>query len=141
MRADPREWYNLFDMSWKMRASTALALALAVFALPLMLDLCDASCEAHRARASTSAPACHHSSPVTTRIERVPNPCGHDHNGTVITSTAESASTQRPCPATMAVVANQITGEPATAATRTSVEVENSPHDPLSHQLSAALRI
>src|SRR5207244_3124100 len=56
------------SMSWTTRASTALALAVAVFALPLLLDQCAASCEAHRRMATTSEPTCHDSASVTTRI-------------------------------------------------------------------------
>ena len=69
-------------MTWTMRVSTALVLALAIVALPLVLDQCVAACEAHKAPTTDGPqPACHHVTTSTTSLGRVPAPCGHDHDG------------------------------------------------------------
>jgi len=60
--------------------NAAVTLAVAFAALPLMLDLCVASCDA-----AESMPACHHQSPATSQIGQLPVPCGHDHSGIVVT--------------------------------------------------------
>jgi hypothetical protein len=70
-------------MSWMMRAGTAAVLAFALVALPLVLDQCAASCDAHHG-ATAATPRCHHAAATTTRIGQVPSPCGHDHGGTVV---------------------------------------------------------
>jgi hypothetical protein len=65
------------------RAGTAAALALALVALPLMLDRCAASCDAHHDDAAATPP-CHHTVATTTGIGSAPSSCGHDHGGTVV---------------------------------------------------------
>src|SRR5882672_1297667 len=63
----------------------ALALAAAVGTGPMVMNLCAESCEAtHAARAATAAPACHHSTTQTPRLETIPVACGHDHSGTTM---------------------------------------------------------
>jgi hypothetical protein len=81
-------------MSRALRLATAAALALAVAALPLVLDQCAGSCEAHRG-AMASTPSCHHATPAGTRIKEVPARCGHDHTGTVATSAPGSTLADR----------------------------------------------
>src|SRR2546425_13090999 len=71
------------------RMATAAVLALAVAALPVVLDRCAASCEMHHDTVA-STPSCHHSTSRTVRIGRVPTPCGHAHNGTAVTSATSS---------------------------------------------------
>jgi hypothetical protein len=61
----------------------ATVLAIALVALPLALDQCAASCEAHH-DAAAATPRCHHAAATTTRIGQVPSPCGHDHGRTVV---------------------------------------------------------
>src|SRR5882762_790343 len=74
--------------------TVAAALALAIAALPIVLDRCAESCEAHR-HTIASAPACHHASSTATHVAPVPTPCGHDHTGTTVTAATSSAPTGR----------------------------------------------
>lgn len=69
------------------RAVSAVLVALSVVAMPLVLDRCATDCAAHDTEA-TAAPACHHATPAATRIGHAPDVCGHDHSGTVVTSSA-----------------------------------------------------
>jgi hypothetical protein len=62
--------------------AAAATLACAIAGLPVVLDQCVESCEAHRS-AISSAPTCHHVAPASTRIGGVPSPCGHDHSAVV----------------------------------------------------------
>jgi hypothetical protein len=71
------------------RGAVAGVLAIAIAALPVVLDRCAESCEAH-ANAVASTPTCHHVTSTGTRISPVPSPCGHDHNGTAVTAAAKS---------------------------------------------------
>src|SRR5438105_2097456 len=65
------------------RMAIAPVLALAIAALPVMLDRCTEACEAHR-NAVANTPPCHHVASTGTHISQVPDPCGHDHNGTAV---------------------------------------------------------
>jgi hypothetical protein len=96
------------------RLSTAAVLALAVAALPAVLDNCAASCvEHHEAVAST--PSCHHATVTSIRIGAMPTPCGHDHRGATVTSAQTSAPIQRGIHSVVAVVALPIAFAPAAA--------------------------
>jgi hypothetical protein len=76
------------------RIAIAAVLALAVAALPLMLDRCAESCDAHQsARAAT--PACHHATTTGTHVTTAPTSCGHDHNGSAVTAVKSFAPTGR----------------------------------------------
>ena len=81
-------------MSRGMRMANAALLALAVAILPVVLDHCSASCEAHR-DAVASSPSCHHATAAGTRLGSVPAPCGHDHSGTVATAAGNAPSLDR----------------------------------------------
>ena len=59
-------------------------LVLALVALPVVLGRCVVSCQAHEVAAT--APTCHHVASPGARLSHAPIPCGHDHNGTVVTS-------------------------------------------------------
>src|ERR1700676_4778239 len=72
--------------------AVAAVVALAMAVLPLVLDQCAGSCEAHR-DAVASTPACHHTTSTGTHIAHVPNPCAHDHNRTVIAAANNPAPT------------------------------------------------
>src|SRR5580765_7376465 len=74
------------------RITIAAVLVLAVAALPLMLDRCAESCDAHQ-RTVASAPACHHAAPIGTHITPAPTSCGHDHHGTAVTAAKDVAAT------------------------------------------------
>jgi hypothetical protein len=92
----------------KMRIVVAAVLAVAVAAVPLMLDQCSATCEAHRATVS-STPACHHTGPTTPfRVGHTPNSCGHDHNGTLVTGDNGLTPSSRPLVAAVAAVASSL---------------------------------
>jgi hypothetical protein len=92
-------------MSWLARASMASVLALAVFALPLVLDQCAASCEAHQISAANGArPACHHSLASTRRMEPRPTSCGHDHSAASATVVLNTLASERGTVSAVAVV-------------------------------------
>jgi hypothetical protein len=71
------------------RGAFAAVLAIAIAALPVALDRCAESCEAHE-NTVASTPTCHHVTSTGTRISPAPSPCGHDHNGTAVTAAAKS---------------------------------------------------
>src|SRR5258708_2034521 len=66
------------------RNATAIALMLAVAALPVVLDRCAGLCQVHR-DAIASTPSCHHPTSTAARIGHMPTACGHDHTGTAVT--------------------------------------------------------
>lgn len=57
--------------------TTAAALVLALACLPVVLDQCVASCDAHQAAATT--PPCHHIQSTGTRFSHATTGCNHDH--------------------------------------------------------------
>src|SRR4051795_11515532 len=78
------------------RIAVATVLALAIGALPLMLDRCAELCDAaHPTAAAEASPPCHHAAPAGTRLTSAPAPCGHDHYGPVVTAVKSVASTDR----------------------------------------------
>jgi hypothetical protein len=95
-----------------LRFATAAALALAVAALPVVLDQCAESCEAHRG-AIASTPSCHHATPAGTRIKEAPARCGHDHSGTAATSASDSTLAGRSLDNAVATVALPASVTPA----------------------------
>jgi hypothetical protein len=76
--------------------------ALAIAALPLVLDRCAESCEAHRPTV-TSAPACHHVTSTGAHIAQVPSSCGHDHSGATVVAAKNPVPAGRTFDATVAV--------------------------------------
>src|SRR5882672_6456461 len=76
------------------RIAVAAILALAIAALPVVLDRCAESCEAHR-HTVASTPTCHHAASTGTHISHVPTSCGHDHNATAVTVAKSAATTAR----------------------------------------------
>ncbi|MBI3491139.1 MAG: hypothetical protein HY047_05045 [Acidobacteria bacterium] len=94
-------------MSWTTRAGTAAVLAVALSALPLVLDQCAASCEAHHDDVA-STPSCHHASAATPRIGHVPAPCGHDHSGTVAAAAGHDAALLRAFHSVIAVLVTSV---------------------------------
>src|SRR4029077_17506540 len=68
-----------------MQPCVACVLALALAALPVVLDRCAQSCEAHRISVA-SAPACHHVVSGGAHLSQAPVPCGHDHNATALSA-------------------------------------------------------
>jgi len=97
------------------RIATAALLALGLATLPGVLDRCAESCEAQQ-DALSSTPTCHHAHSSTTRIGSVPTPCGHDHNGTLVTA------------ATGARLANGSSGWLATAVEPSAPLPHNAPN-------------
>jgi hypothetical protein len=87
------------------RIAVAAVLALAVATLPVMLDRCGVSCEAHQATVA-STPACHDAAASGTHVARVPAPCGHDHADTTIIAANGFAASARAFALT-AIVSNQ----------------------------------
>jgi len=67
------------------RTAVAGILVLAIAALPVMLDRCAASCDAHQ-NAIASTPECHHATSTGMHLSQVPGRCGHDHNGTAVSA-------------------------------------------------------
>src|SRR5712692_388825 len=76
------------------RTATAVVLMLAVAALPVVLDRCAESCQAHQDTIASS-PSCHHPTSAAFRIGHVPTACGHDHTGTAVTWAKSSAPAGR----------------------------------------------
>jgi hypothetical protein len=105
------------------RTAVAALLALAIAVLPVVLDGCADSCEAHQ-HTVASTPACHHAASTGAHLSQVPSPCGHDHNATALTAA------KRPAPAERAfdsIVA--IDNEPAMAPAMAS-GLRVRPHSP-----------
>src|SRR6266508_1956958 len=105
------------------RVAAAGILALAVAALPVVLDRCAQSCEAHR-NAIASTPACHHAASAGTHISPVTSPCGHDHNATAVTAAKSSAPPGRTFDSIVALE----TQPPVTVPTAADLRVR--PHSP-----------
>jgi hypothetical protein len=76
------------------RIAIATVLAVAVAALPVVLDRCAEQCEDH-ANTTASTPACHHTTSNATHVSQVPSSCGHDHTGTVVTAAKTAAPSGR----------------------------------------------
>jgi len=76
------------------RIALVAVLAIAVASVPLILDQCAATCEMHHETVA-STPACHHSGTASAHLGQTPQPCGHDHNGTSVTSDGGSIPTIR----------------------------------------------
>ena len=116
------------------RLAIAAVLALAVAALPLMLDRCAESCEAHHS-ATAETPACHHATAPATRITNAPDSCGHDHTGTAGTAAKSVASVERSF-AVSAIAAGQPSVAPAVEA-----DVRVDLHSPPDSSPSLAARL
>lgn len=121
---DTRNGLELINMSWMTRVATASLLVVALVAVPLVLDLCAASCEAdHHAIAST--PSCHHAGAAMPRIGQVPAPCGHDDNGTIVATNTTAAPLLRAFTCAVAVVTVPV--QPANAADSQFVRTDAPP--------------
>ncbi len=105
------------------RLAFAPVLALAIAALPVILDRCAESCEAHR-NAVASTPPCHHTTATGTHISQVPNRCGHDHGGTAVMAAKSPAPTGRAFDSVV-IVDSQLTVTPPSAA-----DLRVRPHSP-----------
>jgi len=90
-------------VSW--RGAAAAVVAAAIAALPVLLDRCEASCDAHRgASAARSSPECHHAEAPRSRVGARPSPCGHDHSGVGAAARAgETPRTRAPLAARVAI--------------------------------------
>ena len=71
----------------------AAVLSLAMFALPLALNHCIASCDAHLSATPTSGPSCHHPT-STALLSPIAGRCGHEHDAAVTTVGATSRLAQ-----------------------------------------------
>ena len=87
-------------MTRALRNAAAAVLAIAIAAVPTMLDQCAETCAAHPASVA-STPACHHASASGTRIGHVPPRCGHDHSSAAVVA----IKNVEPSPASFALVA------------------------------------
>jgi hypothetical protein len=105
------------------RIAVAAVLALAVAALPLMLDRCAESCEAHQSLVA-NVPACHHVTSTGTHVTKAPASCGHDHSATAVTAAKSLAPTGR------AFAFAAIAGSQLTAASAVDADVRVEPHSP-----------
>ena len=114
-------------------AAVAAVAALAMVVLPVVLDQCAGSCEAHR-HTIASTPACHHTTSTGTHIADVPIPCGHDHNGTAIMTGNNPAPTGRALNSFIAVDSRPPLVAPAAASLRVQL------HSPLSSSLTLDCR-
>ena len=118
-----------------MRFATAATLALAVAMLPVVLDQCAESCEAHR-DATASTPSCHHATSAGLRIKEVPTRCGHDHNDIVATSAPGSTRADRALDNMVAMVAPRAS---LTAALPFRRVLTHTPPEPSSPPLDRSL--
>jgi hypothetical protein len=84
------------------RLVVAALLCFAIAALPVVLDRCADSCEAHQ-HIAASTPACHHAASTGTHVSQVPSPCGHDHNATALTAAKRPAPTERAFDSSVAI--------------------------------------
>jgi len=76
------------------RTAIAALLALAITVLPVVLDRCADSCQAHQ-HIAASTPACHHAASTGAHVSQVPSPCGHDHNATAFAAAKDAAPAGR----------------------------------------------
>ena len=127
-------------MSWTARALVAVVLTVACATLPLVLDQCAASCEAHSPATSTSGPSCHHAASTPVRVGSVPAPCGHDHSGPVTTLTAAPSPIARTLISALAVGVDAIV---AADLNRRGIDVSDasSPRASIPHALVLPLRV
>jgi hypothetical protein len=125
-------------MSWTGRASVAILLVVACVALPVVLDQCATSCEAHAS--SSAAPRCHHNGSSTERIGRTPAPCGHDHHGPVATAAVAPSPASRPLVPMLAVIVDPMAANDLVAHWIDAPSAVPSPIAP-SHTLARPLRI
>jgi hypothetical protein len=105
------------------RIAIAAVLALAVAALPLMLDRCSESCDPHRS-AVVNTPACHHTASSGTHITKAPASCGHDHNANAVTAAKSVAPTDH------AFAFTALAGSRRSFAPPAEADVRADPHAP-----------
>lgn len=105
-----------------MRIAIVAVLAVTVAALPLMLDRCSESCDAHQSAVAT--PACHHVSSSGAHLTNAPASCGHDHNARVVTAAKSFAPTDR------AFALTALPGHQFAAAPPVEPGVRADPHAP-----------
>jgi hypothetical protein len=123
------------------RAAVAGALIVAFVALPLAMNLCAASCEAHRALADAAAPApaCHHAATPSASIGRTPMPCGYGHADRAFVAPAGPDQIARPLTSPAAVPMSAAIG--TRPALHAPVEEATPPLRSVPHALSSTLRI
>src|ERR1700694_1875281 len=105
------------------KIAVAAVVAFAMAVLPVVVDQCAGSCEAHRDTVA-STPACHHTTSTGTHIAHVPIPCGHDHNWTAITAANGPAPTGKAVDSIVSVDSRPTLVSPAAASLRVR------PHSP-----------
>src|SRR5437899_7964902 len=99
------------------RIAVAAVQAVAIAALPVLLDRCAESCEAHQSTVA-STPACHHAASAGTHVSQVPAPCGHDHNATALSVTKSPAPTGRVFDSIVALDTQPTVAPPAVSGLR-----------------------
>jgi hypothetical protein len=120
--SNPQVGYNRF-MFRAIRIATAAVVGLAIAVLPVVLDQCTGTCEAHR-NTIASTPACHHATSAGTHIAQVPTPCGHDHNVAAVTAVKSPTPTGRAFDSIVAVDSQPALASPTDTADRVR------PHSP-----------
>jgi hypothetical protein len=91
--------YNRLESHQMLRAfrtAAASVLALAIAALPVVLERCVDSCARHDGSAFAAVPACHHAASAAERVGRAPLACGHDHSGTTAITVTGASAGERP---------------------------------------------
>jgi hypothetical protein len=76
------------------RGAIAAVLGLAIAVLPVVLDQCAGSCEAHQ-QIAVSTPECHHAASTGTHVSPAPSPCGHNHNAATLSAAKDAAPAGR----------------------------------------------
>src|SRR5258707_13049561 len=105
-------WDRIGRMFRATRIAIAALLAVTITALPIVLDRCAESCEAHRHSAAVTPP-CHHASATGAHVSSVPTPCGHDHSASAVPGRSSPAPSAPPFPSTRRVGAPPAGGLPA----------------------------
>jgi len=107
------------------RIAVAAILALAVAVLPVVLDRCAESCDAHQ-HTVASTPACHHASSTGPQLSQLPSACGHDHSATTVTTASGFLQTGRAFDSIVAFDMQPVVAPPAAAGVR--VRPHSPPH-------------
>jgi hypothetical protein len=121
-----------------------LLLSLALAGAPTVADCCALACEtAHSHGAASSAHAGHHHRSPTSlsTIEQTPQPCGHDHSGTVgIAAPDNTAPIRALAQATVAVMPALLSPSSALIPSR-NITGSNSPPGAIPRGFTSPLRV
>ena len=123
------------------RAVMVVLLALTVGGVPLVLDVCAATCQfAGTPVDRAAAPSCHHSASTSTRVGHAPGSCSHDQDGTSAV-TIDSKSAQRSLAVVATISVASLALDLATPRHVVVAVTGHRPPDRPSHERLSPLRI